>query len=733
MRKLILLIMTMVAINATTPTYENVTRLYVATFDRTPDVTGLKYWVNDSGLELEEIARSFFDQPETKAKYYPDGTIYLGSFVDEVYVNLFDRAPDSTGRAYWIDAMYTGRVHYSTFILAVINGAQGNDAIILADKTKYAMDEIRDGLDDGVTSLPVVIQTTDAKIVLTDIMETNGGTMYVESPGDPIHGMVIDVPQDAYDETVEFTVSYSPMVEYKGNTYLNPVTPLITIDNNEKVANEIITVKIPLKMEQDYHYMAFYYNRATGEVEGIPDIAHDETSITIATTHFSDIFVNRAKAMSLLLDDFDTGYQVGKDNWQFKNMKTTLSPNAMCAGMSISSLYYYIERKKRLSEPQLSGRYDIGLTGPDDDSMSIKLAAKAQEYFLLDRQDEYYETFVTNRKKNDVWRFFMFAHGLGMSGKPQFLSLWDNKGGGHAMVVYKRSGNSLYVADPNFPKDTNIIIELEYDQELNGNFKPYRNYTDYMYFGTTAIVDWNRLKDLWQEMDNKTVGQHFPTYKLTMIETDASGKETERSLADDYIMTVETESKEVKLKIESDTHTLRLSVFAPEGYIINNDQSEMVGIKLKKGEDVLGLYVESRVYSFSLQQWIWVWNDYRYIRINSSPAIDTPSWPNYPNPEYCSRTSETRSVRIDTNGDPHDGTYAFCSYFWDGNLNYENLLIDNKQNGFAKYYYVYSGQLQSQTPYTDGLKNGEQKIFDGDGRLTHCRLYEDDIFKGYCM
>ena len=146
MRKLILFFIMAVTLNATTPTYENVTRLYVATFDRTPDVAGLKYWVNDSGLELEEIARSFFDQPETKAKYYPDGTIHLGSFVDEVYVNLFDRAPDSAGRTYWIDAMYTGSVHYSTFILAAINGAQGNDAVILADKTKDTMDEIRDEL-----------------------------------------------------------------------------------------------------------------------------------------------------------------------------------------------------------------------------------------------------------------------------------------------------------------------------------------------------------------------------------------------------------------------------------------------------------------------------------------------------------------------------------------------------------------------------------------------------------
>ena len=150
MRKIILFIFAMVAINAAAPTYENVTRLYVATFDRTPDVVGLKYWVNDSGLDLEDIARSFFDQPETKAKYYPDGTIYLSSFVDEIYVNLFNRSPDSAGKEYWVDYIMAGGFErVSVFILAVINGAQGNDATILADKTQYAYDAIKDQLDDG--------------------------------------------------------------------------------------------------------------------------------------------------------------------------------------------------------------------------------------------------------------------------------------------------------------------------------------------------------------------------------------------------------------------------------------------------------------------------------------------------------------------------------------------------------------------------------------------------------
>ena len=50
---------------ATQANYQNISQLYVATFNRAPDVKGLDYWVQ-SALEIENIAKSFFEQPETK-------------------------------------------------------------------------------------------------------------------------------------------------------------------------------------------------------------------------------------------------------------------------------------------------------------------------------------------------------------------------------------------------------------------------------------------------------------------------------------------------------------------------------------------------------------------------------------------------------------------------------------------------------------------------------------------
>ena len=503
-------------------------------------------------------------------------------------------------------------------------------------------------LDDGDSEveslLPIVIKTTDAQIVLTDSIPTNGGLMYVESSGSPIDGMMIDVPQYAYSETVDFTVSYSPIIEYGGNTYLKPVTPLITIDNNKKVANEIIMVKIPLKMEQDHHYMAFYYDRTTGEVEGIPEVEHDETSITIATTHFSEIFVN-ATAMSLLLDDFDsghqvaavspgeTGYQIRKDNWQFVNEGAYLSPGGLCSGMSKSSLYYYIERKKKLKQPQLFGLYnnntsDFGI----DDDLAIKLAATAQWYednlsinidssYWLDKQKE---------KNSDVWTFGQFAQAIALSHNPQYLSVYPDKGSGHALVVYRKFDNRLFLADPNKPKDETVNIEID---KNTGKFKPFLAgwnvatdpifFTRFVYVGYSAVKRWSGVEELWKEMDAKTVGQDFPKYILKIIETDSSGKETERLLTGDSI---KTEMNEIKIKIENDDFSVlepRLNVY-PTKNVLQGDKSEIVKIRLDPGQNRIGLHVEAnKDYKFFDENNVeqersdWTWTDFKYITIES--------------------------------------------------------------------------------------------------------------------
>ncbi len=159
----------------TVPTQENVTKLYVATFNRAPDAGGLAYWVTTSRLNLEGIAQSFFDQPETQEVYPPDST--NADFIEAVYINLFNRAPDQAGLNYWVRELDSGRIAKSVFILAVINGAQnteefGNDAMILANKTTVGLAFSNAGLNDTMDAKEIMLEVTDDKSTVTEALDS---------------------------------------------------------------------------------------------------------------------------------------------------------------------------------------------------------------------------------------------------------------------------------------------------------------------------------------------------------------------------------------------------------------------------------------------------------------------------------------------------------------------------------------------------------------------------------
>ena len=116
---------------------EEIAEIYVATFNRAPDSYGLIYWANQSGMTIEQVAASFFDQTETK-ELYPDA-LNNTKFVNTIYNNVFDRDADPEGLDYWVDALDSGSVSRSDMILSIVNGASGTDQIILDNKTEVGL------------------------------------------------------------------------------------------------------------------------------------------------------------------------------------------------------------------------------------------------------------------------------------------------------------------------------------------------------------------------------------------------------------------------------------------------------------------------------------------------------------------------------------------------------------------------------------------------------------------
>jgi Ca2+-binding RTX toxin-like protein len=114
-------------------TLEQIESLYIGYFGRAGEPDGTNYWVGrlESGYTLAEAAASFSVQAEAINEYpylaHPE-LVNPGSFVDDVYQNLFNRAPDAEGRAYWVDQLEARSgdpAAVGQFILDVISGAYG--------------------------------------------------------------------------------------------------------------------------------------------------------------------------------------------------------------------------------------------------------------------------------------------------------------------------------------------------------------------------------------------------------------------------------------------------------------------------------------------------------------------------------------------------------------------------------------------------------------------------------
>jgi len=184
---------------AQTATIDNVAQLYVAYFDRAPEQAGLHYWVDESRLSLEDIAKSFFDQEETK-KMYPS-KLTTDEFIKAVYRNLFNREPDRKGLEYWRDEIDIGNISRDVFILAIINGALGDDRVIMNNKKEIALYFANSGIDD----------TRVARFAVAGIDESSKSIKVSESMLDDfVKGrQVVDYGIDKKDEYFLFDINNS--------------------------------------------------------------------------------------------------------------------------------------------------------------------------------------------------------------------------------------------------------------------------------------------------------------------------------------------------------------------------------------------------------------------------------------------------------------------------------------------------------------------------------------------
>lgn len=114
--------------------FSDLAKVYVAYFGRAADAEGLYFWADKlaEGMDLHTIA-SYFSQSVEARTLYPN-TADTSGFVSAVYANVLGRTPDQAGYDFWTTHLNDGSLSPATFVLSVIEGAQGADITYLSRK-----------------------------------------------------------------------------------------------------------------------------------------------------------------------------------------------------------------------------------------------------------------------------------------------------------------------------------------------------------------------------------------------------------------------------------------------------------------------------------------------------------------------------------------------------------------------------------------------------------------------
>ena len=109
----------------------SISQVYLAYVGRPPDQSGLDFYANASQAQVvSDVSTS----PEATSLSLTRSTGTFEEQVDEVYVHLFGRRADAEGKSYWASELEAGRLSPDQLALAVLNGAQNDDALTIANK-----------------------------------------------------------------------------------------------------------------------------------------------------------------------------------------------------------------------------------------------------------------------------------------------------------------------------------------------------------------------------------------------------------------------------------------------------------------------------------------------------------------------------------------------------------------------------------------------------------------------
>jgi PKD repeat protein len=392
----------------------------------------------------------------------------------------------------------------------------------------------------GLTRTLIAPRTVDAA----------GATLGYARPGDPLSGLELVIPKGSYKTASTWSIVADSSITVPLPAEFSQVGPVLTISNGQGYSDSLMALTIPLRVGPEFAVAPFFFDPATGTLEGIPLLARSDSSITLASRHFSGDQLAipqaalrasvRASAqlafgtikmvfvkipLSSLSGTFTSSFLPGQDDWEFPNNGDYQGPHGDCEGMSVTAVFYHYFFRSN-SAPPLFHQFDRYLTNDWDGVDGIHLVGAVQaDYLGLIEAMKAQKDLIRSRAASipgqtveglaSTWILL----NLKLTQKPLVLGMFAADGSGHAVVVYQATGSSgsvvVQFADPNSP---GVGRSLTYQ---NGNLQPVSmqtiasgppgQYITSSLFGITSDIPLSSIKSRWAEFTSKAqVNDHLP-------------------------------------------------------------------------------------------------------------------------------------------------------------------------------------------------------------------------------
>ena len=392
----------------------------------------------------------------------------------------------------------------------------------------------------SLASFPVTALISNATV------PRRGAVLTVNIPGDPLNGLKLTIPDTALGAGAQISIGSKASKVTTLPAGFSQVGPTIVISNSVAMSSLPMVLTIPVSVQSpDTALAAFYHDPLNDTYEVLPVAARTATTLTVYARHFTadrlmrrqgatriarkasgadarvtagyspaQIIVASVPAATLNVLT-STRFTPGVDDWEFENLGTLPEDGGICAGMSISAMYYFYAHS---ALGPLFKRFNPVGRNNNTNTVGLRLSTVAQRDLNWTSAVTWFNIvaslqFVTAIPEARL-HYQTLVMAMRVTHLPQFLDIRGD-GFGHAVVAFASNNGAVSFADPNSPGLTRTMT-------FTGNaFTPFPfsatkgaadgTVTSVRTIGASAMLDAAAMDAEWAQVADSTIGNSMFT------------------------------------------------------------------------------------------------------------------------------------------------------------------------------------------------------------------------------